>query len=149
MMPRPSLSSYFTNEDLIPWLERYPDILVGMAAIDLSKNPDPPEKIEKLKEKGFTGLKFIHPYYPYNHEVYFPLYEKAEKLGTPILFHTGWVSIGRDDGKYGVDSNNMRPYCFDKIARAFPRLKMIGAHLGKPHAHEALGMIKKFPKYLL
>jgi len=150
MLPRSRLKvngNYFTNEDLIPWLKRYPDILVGMGAVDLSKTPDPPEKVDELKEQGFTGLKFTRPYYPYNHEIYFPLYERAEKLGMPILFHTGWVFIGGDgmDGKYGVDSNNMRPYYFDKIARAFPKLKIIGAHLGKPHAHEALSMIKHFP----
>jgi hypothetical protein len=134
---------YFTNEDLIPWLKRYPDLLVGMGSINLSKNPDPPEKIDELKAQGFTGLKFIDCYYPYNHEIYFPLYARAEKLGMPICFHTGIVATTEDDGKYGIDANNMRPYYLDKIARAFPRLKLIGFHLGKPHAEEALMMISE------
>ena len=138
---------YFTNEDLLPWLKRYPDLLVGMGAVNLGKVPDRPEAIDRLKEAGFTGLKFIEAYYPYNHELYFPLYERAQELGMPILFHTGWLSPAEDgsDGDYGIDSNNYRPYLLDKIARAFPKLKMIGAHLGLPHAEEALQMISVYP----
>jgi len=114
-----------------------------MGCVDLRKNPDPPEKIDNLKEQGFAGLKVIYSYYPYNHEIYFPLYARAEKLGMPIIFHTGYLAQAGDgsDGKYGIDCNNYRPYLFDKIARAFPNLKIIGAHLGKPHCDEAITMM--------
>jgi predicted TIM-barrel fold metal-dependent hydrolase len=48
------------------------------------------------------------------------------------------------DGRGGVGAENMRPYLLDRIARAFPSLKIIGAHLGLPHANEALQMISSY-----
>lgn len=137
----PPMGGYYTNEDLRPLLKQYPDILVGMGALNLGRAPDGPGAIDRLKEWGFAGLKIIQSYYPYNHELYFPLYERAEQLGMPVFFHTGWLANGADDGALGINSDNYRPYMLDKIARAFPRLKMIGAHLGKPHAEEALQML--------
>lgn len=65
----------------------------------------------------------------------------------PILFHTGCLAPAGDgsDGRYGVDAENLRPYHLDKVARVFGRLKIIGAHLGKPHAHEALAVLGMHP----
>ena len=134
---------YFGNEDFLAAKEKFGDILVGLAGVNLSKDElATPADIERYRALGFEGLKFIDPYYPYSHETYFPLYEKAEQLGMPILFHTGWVAWREEEAyrRARVDSDNMRPYKFDKIARAFPNLKMIGAHLGLPHAREALQM---------
>ena len=134
---------YFLNQDLLPWMRKHPDILVGMGALDMSAKPDAPDMIDRLKEQGFSGLKCIGSALPYNHDIYFPLYQRAEELGMPILFHTGWLGSTMDgsDGRLGINSDNYRPYLFDKIARAFPRLGIIGAHLGKPHAEEALQMM--------
>ena len=138
-----SARDYFLNEDLVPWMKKYPDILVGMGALDMSAVPDAPGKIDRLKEWGFSGLKCIDSVYPYNHDLYFPLYQRAQELDMPILFHTGWLGSKMDgsDGRRGTNSDNYRPYLLDMIARAFPRLKVVGAHLGKPHAEEALQMM--------
>jgi len=145
---KPGNGSYFTNEDFIPWKKKYPDMLVGMGFIDFGPfSKDTPETISRLKDQGFEGLKCIDPCRPYNHDSYYPFYERAQELDMPILFHTGFVAPCKDgsDGKYEVDSDKMRPYLFDRIARAFPRLKIIGAHLGGPHYHEAARMLESFP----
>jgi hypothetical protein len=115
---------HFLNEDLVPWLKRHPDIIVGMGAPDMSATPDHPDLVDQLKEWGFHGLKCIGSVYPYNH----------------------WLASPQDgtERPIGINSDNYRPYRLDRIARAFPRLKIIGAHLGKPHADEALQMMK-FP----
>jgi len=55
----------------------------------------------------------------------------------PILFHTGMVSRGLEDTKFRVSSDFMRPVRLDKIARCFPNLIIIGAHLGHPWCDEA------------
>ncbi|NLD45273.1 MAG: amidohydrolase family protein [Chloroflexi bacterium] len=140
-------SEGLTNEEFLPLLRQYGDIMVGMGALNLFDKCDGPDKVDWLKEHGFTGLKGIFASRPYNHEAYFPLYARAEALCMPILFHTGWLASALDgtDGVLGVNADNYRPYRLDKIARAFPNLKIIGAHLGKPHAEEALQMIDAFP----
>jgi uncharacterized protein len=137
----------YTNTEFLPLLREYGDVMVGMGALNLFETPDPPEKVDQLKDLGFTGLKAISSSRPYNHEAYFALYARAEALGMPILFHTGWLASTLDglDGRLGVNADNYRPYRLDLIARTFPRLKIIGAHLGKPHAEEALQLIDVYP----
>ena len=138
---------YFTNEDFLAMRSTYKDIILGFAAFDgFVGEVDGPGDIERYAEQGFAGLKFHDVSYPYNHEAYFPAYEKAQDLGLPILFHTGYMAYEADsDARYGIDAENYRPYFLDKVARAFPGLKMIGSHLGGPHYHEALQMLSAHP----
>jgi predicted TIM-barrel fold metal-dependent hydrolase len=132
---------YLTADDLLPWMRKYPHKILGFANPSLSSKLSPAWEIEKRKEQGFTGLKFMLPALPYDDERYFHLYEAAEKLGMPILFHTGYVSNPRETGRFpDIDSSRMRPGRFDRIARAFPDLHIIGAHLGYPFFEEAKAM---------
>ena len=99
-----------------------------------------PEIVDKLKEKGFVGLKAIRPAYPYDDERYFPYYERAEKLNMPIVFHTGVISrANRSMLSPGLStcSSNMRPGYAMGIASAFPDLTIVLAHLGVPWGEEA------------
>jgi predicted TIM-barrel fold metal-dependent hydrolase len=41
----------------------------------------------------------------------------------------------------------MRPICLDAVLRAFPRLNIIGAHLGVPWHEEASTMARLHPNY--
>jgi len=144
---RARADGYLTNEEFVPVLRAHGDILVGMGAVRMFAQYDGPERVDWLQEHGFTGLKCIAASRPYNHEAYYPLYARAEELGMPILFHTGWLASAEDgsDGALGINADNYRPYRLDAIARAFPRLRIIGAHLGKPHAEEALQMLDAYP----
>lgn len=139
---------YCVNRDYPAIMRQYPDMIVPFAAVNLVANQiDQPEAVDRFKEQGFIGLKFEDNSYPYNHDIYWPLYDRAEKLKMPILFHTGWLSVitADSDGRDRIDSENMRPYLLDRVARAFPQLKMIGAHLGKPHCQEALSVMECYP----
>lgn len=142
---------YFTNTDLLEAMKKYPDIIVGMGHIELGPEGeiDPPEKVEKLKEEGFSGLKFISPCFSYNDERYFPFYEKAEKLKMPIVFHVGFIASGKNDRYYQVDSENMNPFTLDKVARYFPDLKIVLAHPAEPWYQEALSLSLFFPNVYL
>lgn len=112
-----------------------PDRIIPLALVRLGY--DPRTVVEDLKDQGFAGLKVIWPRYDYDDERNFPIYETAEVLGMPILFHLGIVA--RSDTAYARDqnSNRMRPIHLDYIARNFPKLKLIGAHLGNPWYEEA------------
>jgi len=143
-------AGYCVNEDHPPLMKRYPDLIIGFAGVNLvAGQVDPPDALDRYKEQGFAGLKFEDNSYPYNHDIYWPLYERAEKLGLPILFHTGLLApLNKPECNYDardrIDSENMRPYLLDRVARAFPALKMVGAHLGLPHPHEALNLISVY-----
>ena len=132
------------NEAVLEWVRKYPDLIVGFGYVELGPDVDPPEQVERLKEQGFTGLKFIAPSEPYDHERYYPLYERAEALGMPILFHTGFLAISPTDGARRVSTDKMRPVRLDAIGRAFPELRMVMAHLGNPEFDVGLSVIDAF-----
>jgi predicted TIM-barrel fold metal-dependent hydrolase len=140
---------YFTNADLLKAMKRYPDIIVGMGHLELGPLMDEPDKVERLKEQGFLGLKFISSSAPYSDERYFPYYEKAERLEMPIIFHVGIIAVEEKDRQFRVDSELMRPYLIDRIVRYFPKLKIIFAHPGDPHTQEALTVSHTFPNVYL
>jgi len=141
------VAGYCVNRDFPELMKRYSDIIVGFAAANLvAGQVDQPVALDQFKEQGYAGLKFEDNSYPYNHDIYWPLYERAEKLELPILFHTGNLAPLKEDncnpdGRDGIDAENMRPYRLDRVARAFPKLIIIGAHLGIPHHAEAICMM--------
>ena len=139
-------------EEGLEWCARHPDLFVPSAVVD-------PEElgyrdIKKLFEQGYKGLKMIGVRRAYDDYKYFPVYAAAEELGLPILMHMGVIGggvdyaithprrdpraaesmarmekMGRMQGR-DVSAMRMRPFHMDTIANNFPRLKMIGAHMG-------------------
>jgi len=113
-----------------------PDLIVPFAGINMDLSPDF-SLVERLKNDGFVGLKFIRPMYAYNDERLYPWYEQAQKFNMPCLFHLGIVArLPEWEGKR-TDNNLMRPVYLDTIARSFPSLDIIGAHMGNPWFEEA------------
>lgn len=150
--PRWSLKGYYTNEDFLQLAGRYREVVIGFGAVNLvAGQVDRPEAVDRLKEQGFAGIKCEDNSFPYNHEIYWPLYARMEALGMPALFHTGNVApLELNDGinyegRDGVDAENMRPYLLDRVARAFPKLTIVGAHLGLPHTFEAINLAQTRP----
>jgi len=94
-----------------------------------------PADVRRFHEQGFVGFKCIIVRRNYDDHAYYPLYAAAGECGMPILFHLGIV--GRSDREFDVSSDRMRPIFMDTIARAFPELRIIGAHLGNPWYEEA------------
>lgn len=140
-------SQYYTNADVKAAMDKYPDFIVGMAQVNLTETPHTGDDIERFHEQGFAGLKFIVPKFDYSDERYFPIYERAEALGMPILAHTGYVAYTTDGSEPERDSYiaRMAPIQFDRVARHFPNLKLIGAHLGWPDWRYATQLAVKFP----
>ena len=53
--------------------ERYPDLIVPMAMIEIDRTE--PTLISDLADRGFRGLKIIGPRRNYDDPAYFPLYQ--------------------------------------------------------------------------
>ncbi|NLP30603.1 MAG: amidohydrolase [Clostridiales bacterium] len=105
------------NPRLIPFCTLNPYIHPNMAKMleDLCQN------------HGFKGIKLYPSYnhfYP-NDNMMYPLYSLAERLGIPVLFHTGTSIFSNSRLKYSD------PIYIDDIAVDFPNLKIVMAHGGR------------------
>lgn len=122
---------------------KYPGKIIGFAYMRLGR--DKPEMVDEFYKLGFKGLKVVNPLSNYDDKGYYPIYARAEKYKMPVLFHTGIV-VGTDsDKEYDVSSVRQMPIYLDTIARAFPELIIIGAHLGIPWHEEACLLMQAHP----
>ena len=121
------------NEVVLEAWRKFPDLYVPFFGCDLDGMA--PDDLDRARDQGFVGVKFIGPRKPYNDFGYFPFYERAAELGMVALFHLGIVA--NMGGWRDCDSNLMRPIHLDHIARTHPALTVVGAHLGNPWYDEA------------
>ena len=130
--------SHPSVEDVAALAETVDDFFIPFAYVNPG-HEDGVGIIRKAASLGFKGVKFIYPAKPYDEDEYLPIYEAADEAGMVCLFHTGIVigTTGRG-GMHGIDfqrewrvsSNYMRPGHLDRIARVFPDMTIIGAHVG-------------------
>jgi len=110
----------------------HPGRLIGIGEMRLD-DPQALSLVTRFHDAGFRGLgEITQPQYPYDDRRYWPIYERAEQYGMIILFHTGIVNRTDPNTPSDVSSDRMRAETIDLIARRFPKLKIIGAHLGNP-----------------
>ncbi|HHN47298.1 MAG TPA: hypothetical protein ENN09_07635 [Planctomycetes bacterium] len=124
------------NEVMERMLADHGDFIVALFHLDPDAHPV--DAVYRAKEAGFGGVKIIGTLKPYDAEAYYPFYDAVEKTGLPVLFHTGFLSISPSQRRRTVSMMNMRPGMLDTLGRAFPDMKMIGAHLGSPWFLEAM-----------
>lgn len=123
--------AYPPNSIVLKAAQAHSKTFIPLAYVDLWDKKISGKAIKSYARQGFRGLKFIDPYYPYDHDFYMPAYEMAEELKLPVLFHTG---LYRPSGAHAKTRHpallNMHPARLDRIARAFPELKIVMAHMG-------------------
>ena len=134
-----------SNREILEAAEKYPDRITALALVELGK--DAPECVERYARMGFRGFKIINPRSFYDDESYFPVYERMERTGLPLLAHTGIVMRTPAEPGVRVSSRWMRPICLDAVVRSFPGLNVVGAHLGAPWHEEASMMARMHPNF--
>ena len=96
------------------------------------------DELEDKLAKGASGFK-LHPaelaFYPTNPALW-PVYRRCEELGVPVLSHAG---------EFFLPMESARLRFFLPVLEAFPRLKLVLAHLGKPDYDEARQIAATFP----
>ncbi|HRU06855.1 MAG TPA: amidohydrolase family protein [Candidatus Brocadiia bacterium] len=112
----------------------------------LSYDRDKPELVDEFHDRGFLGLKMISLPRAYDDPAYYPIYEKAAQYQMPILFHTGHLLHQPRQRRNVISRPKMDARLLDGIARAFPELYLIGAHLGNPCYEEACSLALKHPR---
>jgi predicted TIM-barrel fold metal-dependent hydrolase len=129
------------NEKVLKAVRDHPDRLIGNVYID-PRSSDAIDTFKKYMDEGFKCVKMFPPvgFMP-DDEHFFPLYEKIEESGVPILFHAGQTNIKIISSVPGerkaTNSRYSNPMNFDMIARLFPKLPIVLAHMGYPHYMEA------------
>ena len=109
-----------------------PGRLIGFGDISLD-DPRALERIDEFHKAGFRGLgELSRTRRPFDDPAYTPIYDRAAKYGMMLLFHTGIVNRTRPEVAEDVSVDRLRVTLLDNIARRYPTITIIGAHLGNP-----------------
>lgn len=98
-------------------------------------------ELDAAARDGARGIKFhcsTQRSYPTDGRLW-PVYRRAEERHLPVVFHSGWHPLGCHLSDYA------RPARFAEIARAFPRLTIVLAHIGLGWQEEAVALARSFP----
>ncbi len=130
-----------SNELVAEYIKEAPTRLFGFASVDPNRN-DALERLRyAVRELGLVGLKLapIYQNFAPQDACARPIYAFAQDAGIPILWHQG-TSFVRNGP---LEHSN--PVLLDGIAKAYPNLRMIIAHMGHPWYAEAICVIRKHP----
>lgn len=129
------------NDYVAAYVARDPDRLIGFGSVD-PNDVHAPEELERMKQElGLRGCK-LAPIYQDADPLgagFLRVCETLERLDLPMLVHQGTTFVRRGPLLHA------RPVLLDEIARRFPRLVIVIAHLGHPWTHEAVAVIRKHP----
>jgi predicted TIM-barrel fold metal-dependent hydrolase len=118
--------------DVLAAIKQHPNRFAGLGSIKLD-DPKAVSLVDQFQKAGFIGLgELTGPLKNYDDKSYTPVYERAEQYGMVVLFHTGIVMRPHPDTPADVSVDRMRVTLLDNIARRFPKLTLIAAHLGNP-----------------
>ncbi len=127
------------NDAIAAVAKRWPEKLVPFGSV----NPTFPNAAEEFRrglgELGLKGFK-LSPIYQKFHPMdagACRIYAMAEERGVPLMFHTATAQAPDVPLRYAD------PLPFDDVAYAFPRLKIILAHLGHPWQRECMMVARK------
>ena len=129
------------NDDTAAFVRAAPDKLIGF----LTVHPHHPAALEEIErgtqELGLRGIKLGPNYQNFDPlgEDAFRVFKRAEELGLPILFHQGTSPVRFADLDFA------HPRHIDRVATAFPNLRMILAHIGHPWQVDCIVVIRKHP----
>ena len=119
------------------FVQQHPDRLIGFGDVKLD-DPDLLHQIDRFHEAGFRGLgEITTTQKSYDDPAYWPIYDRAAKYHMILLFHTGIVNRLQPQEPANISFDRSRATRLDLIARRWPTLTIIGAHLGNPDYAEA------------
>jgi hypothetical protein len=119
------------------FIHEHPNRFIGFGDVKLD-DPDVLNEIDRFHRAGFRGLgEITSSLKNYDDPSYWPIYDRAAKYHMILLFHTGIVARQSPDIPANISFDRMRATRLDLIARQWPKMILIGAHLGNPDYAEA------------
>ncbi len=121
------------------------DILIPFAHLNPNAEADPLKRIKYyINNLNCSGLKLLpsyHHFYPNDQHLY-PLYEFAQEINLPVMFHIGSSTFPHTKLKY------CDPFCLDEICVDFPNLTVIACHGGRGFWYDTISFLMKLHKNL-
>jgi uncharacterized protein len=129
------------NEYIASFVARAPEKLIGFMSIDPTEAEWKDDFDRSWRELKLKGVKLgpIYAGFDPTDPKLDHLYATCEKQNLPVLIHVGTSFVRFGPLEYS------RPILIDQVARRFPRLRIIMAHLGHPWEGETIGVIRKHP----
>ncbi len=127
------------DQQVASYVGQHPDRLVGFLSVDPTQPGWQDELTAGHQDLKLKGIKLLPMYAGFDpnspHLDY--LWQYATKHGLPVLLHTGTTFIDKAPLEY------TKPYLIDNVARRFPDVKIIMAHLSHPYEGECAVVIRK------
>lgn len=134
------LGADIPNERISAYVRTHPDRLIGFAGVDLTFPRAAITEVRRTRsDLGLAGLALapaaqdFHP----TSAAAMQLYAEAMAQGLPVLFHTGVFTTASTKLEYA------HPVLLDEVAREFPDLRIVIAHMGYPWVHETIALLAK------
>jgi len=119
------------------FIHQYPNRFIGFGDIKLD-DPNVLQQIDRFHAAGYRGLGEISSTLKnYDDRSYWPIYDRANRYHMILLFHTGIVNRVHPEQPADISFDRIRVTRLDLIARHWPGLIIIGAHMGNPDYAEA------------
>lgn len=134
-------TNYTIDSQMIAEFSEKREIFIPFGSINPNYHNTQSEFWKSLK-LGIKGFKFYpadHNFNALREDMQF-VYKMCEKLGLPVMFHTGLTAQKDTEQKF------INPLEFQPLAEKYPELILILAHGGKPHWYqEASTLALTFP----
>ena len=123
------------------YVAAHPDTLIGFLSLDPTQEGWEREMREGREELGLRGIKLLPMYAGFrpDDERLDPLWRYATQHRLPVLLHTGTTFMAQAPLEYTL------PRHVDAVARRFPDVKIIMAHLRHPYEGECVVTFRKHP----
>jgi uncharacterized protein len=130
------------NDLTAEFANAHPEKLIGFMSVHPDDGYDPIQEMERcVHALGMRGMKLGPNYQNFDPlgKPAFRVYEAAQRLGIPILFHQGTSPVQDAPIRYA------HPLVMDEVAMAFPELRIVMAHMGHPWHIDTFAVIRKHP----
>jgi uncharacterized protein len=129
------------NDEIAAFVREHAPRFIGFLSVH-PRDPNCLDEIERgVSDLGLKGIK-LGPNYqhfdPLSSEA-FRVYRRAEELRLPILLHQGTSPDQFAELDYA------HPRHIDRVAIAFPELRMVLAHMAHPWQIDCIAVIRKHP----
>lgn len=149
------LSSIMDDEESVARaVQAFPGRLIGFIRVDPTR-PDAAQRVrhavERFGLKGIKGFPAMECFHAYEERVY-PMYEEAQRLGVPVLFHFGLLQSAIGAAlklPSQADARYSNPMDVQRAARDFPGVNFIVPHFGAGYFGETLLLAAHCPNVFI